>query len=87
MLIVYNIRAHGFYVFYIHMAVVVKRLTHRIVAPARVSSILTSHPTFFGLIGAPVHPYGEGIGKISVSGTRIDKKHINRIGIGTRSTP
>ena len=30
---------------------------------------------------------GEGIGKISVSGTRIDKKHINRIGIGTRSTP
>ena len=46
-----------------------------------------SSSCFFGLIGAPVHPYGEGIGKISVSGTRIDKKHINRIGIGTRSTP
>ena len=34
------------------MVAMVKRLTHRIVAPARVSSILTSHPTFLGLIGA-----------------------------------
>jgi hypothetical protein len=30
------------------MVAVVKRLTHRIVAPARVSSILTSHPILMG---------------------------------------
>ena len=36
-----------------------------------------SSSCFFGLIGAPVHPYGEGIGKISVSGTRIDLSLIH----------
>ena len=44
MLIVYNIQAHGFYVFYIHMAVVVKWLTQRIVAPSCARSNRVSRP-------------------------------------------
>ena len=33
------------------MVDMVKRLTHRIVAPARVGSIPTIHPTFFFILG------------------------------------